>query len=541
MKRKAIITMMMLILFLVFQENIAKARSNEFFDILGEIVYGEECLNAWQIEDAKKIAEKVLLLAPDDSHVCYFAGKVRFYEGRYEEALGLLKKAQKAPEVIQQAEGFYQFVQTIYRTAGKFKEIESEHFIFRFLEEKDAILAEYALDTLESAYHAIGSDLNYFPEGKILVEVYPDAESFCTISTLTQKEIETSGTIAICLFNRVIITSPRLQPRGYEWLDTLTHEYVHYVIMKKTYNRVPVWLHEGIAKYEERRWLGDNAPALPVSLESLLAEAVENDYFITFEKMHPSLAKLEKREDTALAFAEVFTAIDYLHNQGGYPFITAILDEIKSGMDAKDAISSALGIPFDVFEKNWLQYLKEKKLKRVHGIRILPTKLKESSSIVDDLESVAEIEVKDARKFAMLGDLLRREGLYSAAIIEYEKAFERAKNISPQIQNKLAIAYIRDTQYSKAEEVLKSALDYYPEYTTTYISLGELYQRKGEYQTAIDYLLLANRVNPFNPIVHSNLIQLYTKLGDKERAADEMRRLKMVTKFYDHDPEASDK
>lgn len=540
MKTKAIIILIVFV-FLIFKESNAKAQTKEFFDTLGEIVYGEECLNAWQIEEAKRAAEKVLLLAPDDPHVCFFVGKVRFYEGKYEESLNFLKKSRKAPEIIEEGEEFYRFVQTIYQTAGKFKEIESEHFLFRYLEEKDAILAEYALDTLESAYHAIGSDLEYFPLEKILVEVYPDAESFCTISTLTQEEIETSGTIAICLFNRVIITSPRLQPRGYEWLDTLTHEYVHYVIMKKTYNRVPVWLHEGIAKYEEKRWMGDDTPALPVSLESLLAEAVENDYFITFEQMHPSLAKLEKREDTALAFAEVFTAVDYLYNQGGYPFITAMLDEIKKGMDAKDAISSAIGIPFDTFEKNWLQYLKEKKLRRVHGIKLLPTKLKETSTIVDDLESVAEIEVKDARKFAMLGDLLRREGLYSAAIIEYEKAFKRAKNISPQIQNKLATAYIMDTQYEKAEEVLKAALEYYPEYTTTYISLGELYQRKGKYQTAIDFLSQANRVNPFNPIIHTNLIELYTKLGDKERATDEMRKLKMITRFYDHNPETSDK
>ena len=182
----------------------------------------------------------------------------------------------------------------IYQTAGKFKEVKTKHFLFRYAEDKDAILVDYAVNTLEKAYHAIGKDLDYFPKEPVLVEVFPDAESFCTISTLTKEEIETSGTVAICLFNRVIITSPRLQPRGYQWLDTLTHEYVHYVIMKKTYNRVPIWLHEGIAKYEENRWLENITPKLPVSLESLMAEAVEKDYFITFEQMHPSLAKLKR-------------------------------------------------------------------------------------------------------------------------------------------------------------------------------------------------------------------------------------------------------
>jgi len=402
--------------------------------------------------------------------------------------------------------------------------------LFRYLEEKDAILVDYALNTLEKAYRAVGNDLDYFPKEPVLVEVFPDAESFCTISTLTKEEIETSGTVAICLFNRVIITSPRLQPRGYQWLDTLTHEYVHYVIMKKTYNRVPIWLHEGIAKYEENRWQENITPKLPVSLENLIAEAVEKDYFITFEQMHPSLAKLKKREDTALAFAEVFTVIDYIFNRGGYPLLVSILDRIRNGKSTEDAVSSETGVSFDEFEKSWLQELKQKNFRKIHGIRILPTQLKESSTMIDDVESVAEIEVKDARKYAILGDLLRHEGLHGAAIVEYEKAFRKAGNISPQIQNKLATAYIMDTQYTKAEEILKVALEYYPEYTTTYISLGELYQRKGEYDAAIEILSQANHINPFNPIIHKNLALLYDKLNRKEDAATELKRLMLLTK-----------
>ncbi|GAN34276.1 MAG: tetratricopeptide repeat protein [Candidatus Brocadia sp. AMX2] len=506
------------------------AQEEKFFDAIGEITYGEECLQSWQVEEASAVADKLLLTAPENPYVCFFAGEVRFYEGNYEESLSFLKEALKEPDIVQEGQKFYDFVEKIYQTTGKFKEVKTEHFLFRYVEEKDAILVDYALDTLEKAYDAIGNDLNYFPAKPVLVEVFPDAESFCTISTLTKDEIETSGTVAICLFNRVIITSPRLLPRGYQWLDTLTHEYVHYVIMKKTYNRVPIWLHEGIAKFEERRWLEGVTPTLPVSLESLMAEAIEKDYFITFGQMHPSLAKLKKKEDTALAFAEVFTVIDYLFNQGGYPLLVSILDGIKNGKSTEDAVSSAIEIPFVDFEKNWLQDLKQKKFRRIHGIQILPTKLKESSTIVDDMESVAEIEVKDAKKYAILGDLLRHEGLHNAAIIEYEKAFRKAGHISPQIQNKLAMSYIMDTQYAKAEEILKVALEYYPEYTTTYISLGELYQRKGEYAAALEILSQANRINPFNPIIHKNLALLYDKLGRKEDAAGELRRLMLLSK-----------
>lgn len=528
--KKAIILFIFTFASLILQESTVFAHEEKFFDVIGEITYGEECLNTWQIKEASLVADRLVSTSRDNPYASFFIGEVRFYEGNYKESLSFLKEALKEPDIAQRGQNFYDFVNKIYQTASKFKEVQTEHFVFRYIEEKDAILVDYALDALEKAYHAIGNDLNYFPTEPILVEVFPDAESFCTISTLSKEEIETSGTVAICLFNRVIITSPRLQPRGYQWLDTLTHEYVHYVIMKKTYNRVPIWLHEGIAKYEEKRWLENAPPALPISLESLLAEAVEKEYFITFEQMHPSLAKLKKKEDTALAFAEVFTVIDYLHKRGGYPLLTSILDGIKNGKAAEDAVSSVTGIPFVEFEKNWLQDLKQRGFRRIHGIQVLPTRLKESSTVTDDVESIADIEVKDARKYAILGDLLRREGLHSAAIIEYEKALKKAGVISPQIQNKLAMTYIMDTQYHKADEILKTSLEYYPEYTTTYISLGELYQREGKYDAAVEILSRANHINPYNPIIHKNLALIYDKLGKKEEAMVELKRLASVTK-----------
>jgi len=506
------------------------AQHERFFDVIGEVTYGEECLQTWQIEDASAVANKLLHIAPGDPYVCFFAGEVRFYEGNYQESLALLKEASKEPLLAQKSREFYDFVNKIYQTTSKFKEVKTEHFLFRYNADKDAILVDYALDALEKAYRAIGGDLQYFPQPPVLVEVFPDAESFCTISTLTKEEIETSGTVAICLFNRVIITSPRLQPRGYQWLDTLSHELVHYIIMKKTRNRVPIWLHEGLAKYEEGRWIEGDVPVLPLSLESLVAEAIEKDYFITFGQMHPSLAKLKKREDTALAFAEVFTVIDYLFHRGGYPLLVSLLDSIKDGKSTEDAVSAVTGVSFAEFEKGWLQNLKQKPFRRIHGIQVLPTKLKETSKIVDDVESVAEIEAKDARKHAILGDLLRQEGLHGAAIVEYEKAFKKAGVISPQIQNKLATAYLMNNQYDKAEEVLKTSLAYYPEYSPTYITLGELYLRKEEFTAAVEILQQANYLNPFNPIIHKNLATLYGTLDKKEDAAVELKRLILLTK-----------
>ena len=92
---------------------------------------------------------------------------MRFYEGNYRESLSLLKEAQD-PGIAHNVQEFYDFVDKIYQTTSKFKEVKTEHFLFRYVEDKDAILADYALNTLEKAYRAVGNDLHYFPK-----EPYP--------------------------------------------------------------------------------------------------------------------------------------------------------------------------------------------------------------------------------------------------------------------------------------------------------------------------------------------------------------------------------
>ena len=71
-----------------------------------------------------------------------------------------------------------------------------------------------------------------------------------------------------------MIVSPKALVRGYPWLDTLTHEYTHYIVSRVSRNSVPIWLHEGLAKFEERRWRGPSGGGLPPAMDNLLSQAL---------------------------------------------------------------------------------------------------------------------------------------------------------------------------------------------------------------------------------------------------------------------------
>ncbi|HET6980925.1 MAG TPA: hypothetical protein VFI53_02235, partial [Myxococcaceae bacterium] len=182
----------------------------------------------------------------------FFAGRVAFGEGRYAEAVSALELA----GVEDRPGSYLRLARDTLAITRDHERSESEHFIFLYPKGKDAVLAPYALEALEAQRAALEKDLGHAPPGKVRVEVVNDAAELSRVSTLSQKEIDQTGTIAICKFNKLMVTSPKAVLRGYDWLDTLAHEYTHLVVTQTGHNSVPIWLQEAMAKYLESRWRG---------------------------------------------------------------------------------------------------------------------------------------------------------------------------------------------------------------------------------------------------------------------------------------------
>jgi tetratricopeptide (TPR) repeat protein len=64
----------------------------------------------------------------------------------------------------------------------------------------------------------------------------------------------------------------------------------------------------------------------------------------------------------------------------------------------------------------------------------------------------------------------------------------------------------------------RAVLNADPGYFDAQLSLGMAYYRKGDYATAIDEGLKAERLNPKEQLVHTNLSLFYMKAGDKPKA-----------------------
>ncbi len=488
---------------------------------------GHVALRGQDLPAARTVAATFSDHERHNPEVRYFLGRLAFYEGEYQQALqyfeGLTFVDQDG-----NPDTFPAYVRKVYEATRGMVSRSSEHFkVYYDPDTPDVILLDYALDTLEKAYQAIGAELDHYPPDPVRVEIFPTAARFIQASGLTEDEIQTTGTVALCIYNKLMITTPRALALGYRWEDTLSHEYVHLVVAQRSHNTVPVWLQEGIAKFFEVRWRGGRGAAMSLTSESLLAGALKADRLVPFDKMSPSLAKLPSAEEAQLAFAEVQTVIEYLIRQKGLESIRRLMDNMAAGKSDRRAIEDILGVPFPQFQRDWIAFVKSKRLRDIPGLAVLPTILKAQeapSGDTPDQEKVADpfMERNQAmRDFARLGDLLRERGRFKAALIEYRKASESSDITSPALSVKIALTHLMGNQPQQALDILEEAADRYPSFGPLYTTMATALIRLGDQEGAIAALEEANGINPFDPAIHETLAALYRARGDADRAERE--------------------
>ncbi len=511
------INLLVLTLFLLGTE-----KSFASLSVSDEVYRGYQLVRDWDIASAEKLSQQLLREHPESGDAHFLQARIEFMKGNYQLSWKIL---QQIGDNFKEIKEFKNHVDATRRASKNLISRETKHFVLRFEEGPDEILIHYAEEVLEKSYQVLGKVLNYYPEEKVLVEIYPDQQPFSEISPLTLKDILTSGTVALCKYHRIMMISPGSLARGFNWMDTLSHEYVHYLLTKKSRNRLPLWMHEGIAKYLETQWRGEKQYLSPI-METVFSNALKNDYRIPLEAMMPSFAKLKTAEDVQLAYAEVSSMMEHLATTKGPDTFAQILEDLASETRFEDVFIKHTGQDLTEFQKNWENWAKTLELKSIPGIKTLTTKFKNRKG--PENKEHEELESRKARDLTYLGDILKSRNHFKAAIVEYQKALGESSSHSPVLSNKLAGTYLQTRKYQKAEDILKKSLSFFPNFHTSLANMGELYFSNREYETARIYFEKAVRINPFNSFVHVRLIHVYDKLGLAREKESQVLQLRYI-------------
>ena len=256
-------------------------------------------LRAWNLAAAREKIESLEAESPGLAEWRALSGAADYLEGRFSESLANLNAAlKKKPGDGEWLELRLHVRQTQSALKG-FKAHKTAHFDIWYEPGEDAVLMPYLGDALEKAYERYGEILGVRPTQRIRVELFSDSVRFHRSSTLSRRDIEEKGAVGVCKFNKVMFLSPGALLRGYRWLDTAAHEYVHYLVVLATKNRAPIWLHEGIAKYLEKKWRSEDSSFLHPGEEALLYKARNDNNYVPFKKMEPSLIYLDTPQESA--------------------------------------------------------------------------------------------------------------------------------------------------------------------------------------------------------------------------------------------------
>ncbi len=489
---------------------------------------GHRAINGWQTEDAARIAAEIEKEYSGEPLAHYYLARFEFENGNYVKALEHLEASGGEIPVEKGGAGFEPYLKAAYENTRDFRARRSQHFEIRYKPGREEIILDYAVETLERAYTELSSDFGYSPSGLIVVEIYPDLSMLARATGLSMEALKTTGTIGICKFNRLLISSPRVSLLGYTWRDTMSHELVHLFVSKVGDNKVPVWLHEGFAKFEELRWRKAPGAELKPSYESLLSRALRENKLVTLEEMHPSMALLPSQEHAALAYATVQTMVQFLFEKKGYGGLRELLAEIARDGNLDHAFKKVYGFDTHGLQEHW------KRNMRSRGLREMPETWADYKLIFDQNEESYEkseeiqLKRKRARNYMVLGKLLKDREHPAAAIMEYEKAVSIEGTGNVILQNRLAQSYLDEKQPRKALEALNQVVDLYPGYVGTHIRRAAAYMALGEANLALPSLAEAVGVNPYDPRIWQMTLEAAGALSQQEKSAEAARALKLL-------------
>jgi tetratricopeptide (TPR) repeat protein len=478
-------------------------------------------LDAADVESADMLLRELSPSARNSPEARAQRGMIRFYQGAYGEGTSELEQAvASAPRSPHLGEWrrVFSWVKAARDLTRDFAEAKSAdgRYVIRYAKGVDEVLVRYGLDTLARADRAIESQLGIRLPAPIRLEVYPSARALSDVSSLTIEHIETSGTVALCKWNRLMIASPRSLLYGYPWLDTIQHELLHLALARASRNEAPVWFHEGLAKLFERTWRGVPPGAyLAPATYDLLVSAAKGGKLIPFDRMHPSIAMLPSQEEAALAFAQVVTFLEGFKNTYGAPKLVEAIARMAEGRDAREALAEVAGTTFSTLEESWRKQLRAQPAK--HGkVQELKLRFVSKKETADESLDVPE---ERARKHLRIGDLLWGRGSKLGATREYERARKYAPN-DPILASRVARGALAGGDAARGLKALDTALEEHPSHAPLHALRGEALIALGKSSEGADELREAIRLNPFDPGPHCGLAR---QLKQTEEGAYERR------------------
>ena len=245
--------------------------------------------------------------------------------------------------------------------AGFVMEDKQRGVWLRLQDDADRALAPFIFEVAAQARDTVSKEVGIDLPRPLRIDLVRDLFSLSAVSGLPLKAAETTGTLAVARWGRVIMLSPRAPVQGYPWQDTLAHEITHLLVTRATRDFAPLWMQEGLAKRFEVRWRPVRPFDHPDWADNGARNAALDGRSVGIDKLGPSIAMLPTPEAAGIAFAEVTSFMHFFIVQNGEPALRLLFTDLRgngpAGADA--ALLSVTGYGLSEWNRRWQRFLRE--------------------------------------------------------------------------------------------------------------------------------------------------------------------------------------
>ncbi|KKL22874.1 hypothetical protein LCGC14_2431040, partial [marine sediment metagenome] len=239
---------------------------------------------------------------------------------------------------------------------GGMETLETEHFIIKYDGRRDAILARYAAEYLDTIYPEMCRQFGYRPPVKPLLEIFNTADGHNGQRWFSTRLIGLPylGIVAASTGRLVAMTSPNdgQAPRRFNWARVLKHELVHVVTLQQTAYNIPHWFTEGVAVFSEET-------QRPQLWNELLLQRVEAGQLFNLRTLNFGFTRPHSSRDWQMAYCQAELYVEYMLSRWGSGQAKKLLAAYSRGLTTAEAIPQAVGVSLEEFERGYLEYLKE--------------------------------------------------------------------------------------------------------------------------------------------------------------------------------------
>lgn len=284
----------------------------------------------YRFDEAAALTRRALIVDPSSSNAMIDLGSHLLRTGDEAEARNILEQAFKLDPFHDTTKNSLELLDTL----ATFVTITEGELVIRLDPQEAPVMREQIVPLAKEALETLSKRYQFTPKGPILIEMFPVHDDFA-VRTIGLPGFV--GALGACFGRVVTLDSPRARPPGeFNWQETLWHEMAHVMTLQMSNNRLPRWLSEGAAVFEERR----GRPEWGREAELSFAMALNDKKLLTIENIQDGFGDPEL---IGLTYYQASQIVEHLIEAHGEPKFWELLRAYGRGLETPEAMRQVYG------------------------------------------------------------------------------------------------------------------------------------------------------------------------------------------------------